>query len=433
MAFPPRRRLSLELSLAMGILAGGGVVLIAWAIASWSGVQSVWLWLLLAVGGVLLLVLWLPRRILRPLNSLTNVLEAARRRDLAIRARTDRPGVLGELGSEINRFADSLQAQGIARTQSDALLAKLMQEIDLPIFTFDDDARLAAANPAAYRLCGTDLEVGVSAKALGLTGLLDRNVEETVQLSLGGGAGRFLVRRRRFRIGGRGHVLLVLAEAGGALGAERREAWQSLVRVLGHEINNSLAPIKSIAHVLMSSHKDMDGESLHDSLELIAGRAESLERFVGRYAALARMPTPRPREIDVGDLIRRAAGLEPRRKIDCEGPEIYWVADPDLLEQALINLLKNAVDAVDGGQGEVRALWGEESSGLLIEVLDNGPGPPESENLFVPFFTTKPDGHGVGLLLARRVAELHGGRLTLSARQDRQGAAARLWLPQASI
>ncbi len=441
MSRPDRRdgrrydRPGLERNIRWALLAVLALGLGGWALAVHAPALPAWLSpaMILAIGG---LIAWLaPGRLARPLASLTNVLEAVRRQDFALRARTDRHGVIGELASEINRFADSLRAHGLAVRQSDALLAKLMAEIDLPVFTFDHQRRLTVANPAAERLCGGRLEAGITATALGLDEALDHDGDAPLNLSLPGGSGRYLVGRRPFRLGGRAHHLLVLTEAGSALGAERREAWQSLVRVLGHEINNSLAPIKSLAHTLADSAADgsLDEQDLTESLALIADRADALGRFVGGYATLARLPVPQIKPVAIDELAGRVAELESRLPIRLAGEALTVQADPVQLEQALINLVKNAVDAVaenDGeGKGEVLLQWKRHQHGVLIEVLDDGPGPPPSENLFVPFFTTKPGGSGVGLMLARRIAELHDGWLRLEAREQGRGARAAVWLP----
>jgi nitrogen fixation/metabolism regulation signal transduction histidine kinase len=220
-----------------------------------------------------------------------------------------------------------------------------------------------------------------------------------------------------------------------ALRAERQEAWQRLVRVLGHEINNSLAPIKSIAETLSGmarrEERERDRAEMADGLDRIADRANALGRFVGGYAALARLPAPNMKRFSLDQLAGRVAAMETRVEVQLDGPEVEIEADPDQLEQALINLVKNGGDSVGEFEGKVWLRWRPDGSGVLIEVIDNGPGPPESENLFVPFFTTKPGGSGIGLLLARRIAEMHDGWLTLEHRDDAgQGACARMWLPR---
>jgi signal transduction histidine kinase len=226
----------------------------------------------------------------------------------------------------------------------------------------------------------------------------------------------------------------VLADLSAPLRDEQQQAWQRLVRVLGHEINNSLAPIKSIAQTLVNlARRDGDSISQEDtieSLQLIASRADALGRFVAGYATLARLPEPMSQPMSLAALNQRVANLETRVPVSTEGPEIDIMADPDQLEQALINLVRNAVDVTPPG-GAVEIRWLEEGSGVLVEVLDRGPGPPDTDNLFVPFFTTKPGGSGIGLLLARRIAENHSGWLNLLSRDDGiGGAVARLWLPK---
>jgi nitrogen fixation/metabolism regulation signal transduction histidine kinase len=373
--------------------------------------------------------------VLGPVQSLANILEAIRYEDYGLRARGDRGGVMSELAREINLLAEDLRSRAREEQESRALLEKMMQEIDLPLFAFDSRSRLVIANPAAEQLVGSRLPVGTHAAAIGVESLFADSGPDPVSLALPGGAGRYVVRRRPFRMEGRPHTLLVLAEVSGALQAERQEAWQRLVRVLGHEINNSLAPIKSIAETLRGMvHREdraVDRTELANGLERIADRANALGRFVGGYAALARLPAPTVRSLPVDKLAAHVAAMEPRVHVELEGPELEIRADPDQLEQALINLVKNAADSVEAQKGAVTLQWGPNGAGTLIEVLDTGPGPPDSENLFVPFFTTKPGGSGIGLLLARRIAEMHEGWLTLEAREDgTPGACARLWLPR---
>jgi two-component system nitrogen regulation sensor histidine kinase NtrY len=447
------RRWSLESRIALLVAASGGLVLLLWAVAMLvpesAGVADGWWW---AIAAALLGIgAWRLRKlVLGPVQSLTNVLEAIRFQDYSLRARRDRGGVMSELATEINLLADDLRLRAHQEQESRALLEKVMQEIDLPLFAFDAASRLVIANPAAENLLASQLSVGSSATALGVQALLEHSSGQPLNLSLPGGSGRFVIRHRPFRMDGQPHVLLVLAEVSGALRIERQEAWQELVRVLGHEINNSLAPIKSIAETLRSMVLRRDHQQhideLNFGLERIAERAHALGRFVGGYAALARLPEPILQPLALSALAGRVAAMEPRVSVQLDGPEVEIQADPDQLEQALINLVKNAADSLDvqnglkerGGEGSgqglthdlVKLQWRQDGDGILIEVLDNGPGPPDSENLFVPFFTTKPGGSGIGLLLARRITEMHEGWLTLEPRADgERGACARLWLP----
>ncbi len=432
------RRWSLESRIVLLVAFAGGIVLLLWAIAILLPESAnVPVWLLWGLGAILLVLLsWRLRNlVLGPVQSLTNVLEAIRFEDYGLRVRRDRGGVMSELAREINLLAEDLRSRTHQERESRALLEKVMQEIDLPLFAFDAASRLVIANPAAESLLASRLSAGSPASSLGVQSLLDHSGSDPVSLSLPGGSGRYVIRRRPFRMEGRPHVLLVLAEVSGALRAERQEAWQRLVRVLGHEINNSLAPIKSIAETLRSmvlrDDRDIDIDELNNGLKRIAERAHALGRFVGGYAALARVPEPVLQTFALAPLASRVAAMEQRVAVELDGPELEIEADSDQLEQALINLVKNAADSLEQQQGSVKLRWRIKDAGTLIEVLDDGPGPPDSDNLFVPFFTTKPGGSGIGLLLARRIAEMHSGWLTLERRADgERGACARLWLPR---
>lgn len=393
---------------------------------------------------IVVVMLWLVRRlarwILRPLAGASTVIEALRDGDFSLRLRETHLGPLDELAHSINMLAESMRAEALNRRESGLLLGKILKEIDLPVLAFRDDGHLTLSNPAARRLIGLRLHEGVDAAALGLADLLERPVERTegtqsVRLVFPGGSGRFVVRRRSFRLGGVPHRLLVLAEVGSILSAERNEAWQSLIRVMSHEINNSLSPIKSLAETwaarLRDPAREVEREPLAESLALISRRSGGLSRFVGIYAALARLPDPARETVDMDELLQKICAFESRVPIRIEGSDVSFELDADQIEQALINLLRNAVDAVTGcEQPEILIRCIEKTGGLCVEVIDNGPGPPDSDNLFVPFFTTKPDGSGIGLLLVRRIAELHGGTFDLIARDDGKGGAiARLLLP----
>ena len=160
------------------------------------------------------------------------------------------------------------------------------------------------------------------------------------------------------------------------------------------------------------------------------GKGESLARFTEAYARLARLPAPSLAPVDVADLIRRVTVLESRRGVVVEpGPALTLVADATQLEQALINLIRNGVEAAQELGGGVRVSWRVAGGALEMLVEDEGPGLPATSNLFVPFFSTKPGGSGIGLVLTRQIAEGHGGSLSLENRTDRSGVCARLRIP----
>jgi signal transduction histidine kinase len=245
-----------------------------------------------------------------------------------------------------------------------------------------------------------------------------------------------MLRKTKFRQYGAPHTLLLLDDVSVPLQEEEQAAWKRLVRVLGHELSNSLAPIKSIAGSLLARVDRMSGDKaeLHDfrrGLSVVEGRADSLHRFVQSYRLLAQLPPPHRRTIRLGALLERVVLLEQRLPVQLDpGPPLELNADPDQLEQMFINLLANAVDAsLSNGSHPVHAAWVREESDLLVTIEDQGLGIANVDNLFVPFYTTKPTGSGVGLALAQQIARAHGGEITLVNREDGEGARATVRLP----
>ena len=373
-----------------------------------------------------------------PLQTVSNLLSAIREGDFSMRVRGARhDDALGEVIAEVNTLGETLRTQRLGAQEASALLRSVMSEIEVAVFTFDTDQRLRLVNRAGERLLARSAEqlLGRTATELGLADCLQGEATRTMQITLPGGLGRWGMRRSTFRQGGLPHHLVVLTDLSRALRDEERQAWQRLVRVLGHELNNSLAPIKSIAQSLEASitreeRADDWEDDLRRGLEVISGRAESLTRFMEAYALLARLPAPKRQPIEVAAWVRRVASLETRMQLSLQaGPEVHIKADPDQLDQLLINLLRNAVDAATETGGRVEIGWKKAGGYVEIHIEDEGPGLPDTANLFVPFFTTKPKGSGIGLVLSRQIAEAHGGILTLQNRPNKMGCEARLRLP----
>jgi nitrogen fixation/metabolism regulation signal transduction histidine kinase len=439
----PFRRLSLDrLVLLLALCAGlpGSVTALLFL---WLGDYALKTQI---TGALFILLPWLAfafaarERVLRPLQSVANLLAALGEGDFSLRGRGRGPDdPLEDVMREINVLGDTLREQRLGALEAGALLRKVMDEIDVGIFAFDGEGRLRLVNRAGERLLARPGEqlLGRDIEELGL-GACFNSGPGILDLAFAGGAGRFEVRTGTFRQGGEPHRLLVLADVSRALRDEERQAWQRLIRVVGHEMNNSLAPIRSIAQSLRSL---LEVERLPDDwrddarsgLGVIASRSESLNRFMDAYARLARLPPPRLAPVAVGPLVERVAGLETRRRVAVEGgPAVLVEADADQLEQLLINLTRNAVDAAAETGGEVALGWRVLRSPqprVEIRVVDGGPGLPPSTNLFVPFFTTKPQGSGIGLVLCRQIAEAHGGTLVLENRRGAAGCVARLGLP----
>jgi len=386
--------------------------------------------------------LW--ERLVRPLQTISNLLAAMREGDFSIRARGARAGdPLGEVLFEVNALTETLQHQRLKALEASALLSRVMAEIDVAVFAFDEASRLRLSNRAGERLLGRPEPrlIGASAADLGLDACLREDAPPILDAAFPGGSGRWEIRTSAFRQGGLPHRLLVLADVSRTLREEERQAWRRLIRVLGHELNNSLAPIQSLAEslrgLLAQPAPPPDWrDDMRKGLAVIASRSESLSRFTNAYAKLARLPQPRFQRVDVAPLLCRVVGLETRLVVQLQaGAPLSVRADPDQLEQAVINLLRNAVDATLENGGGVEVGWRRVTSPaprLEVWIRDEGPGLSNTANLFVPFFTTKPEGSGIGLVLSRQIAEAHGGSLTLENRSDRPGCIARLTLPSAS-
>ena len=366
-------------------------------------------------------------------NTLSNLLEAVREEDYSMRSRRSREhGSMAEVFGEVNALAATLRGRRVEAREATALLRKVLAEIDIAVFAFDGDGRLMLVNRAGRRLAG-GAEAGTTAAALGLADLLREEGRRTIARRIGGSSGRWDVWTGSFRERGVPHYLLVISDLSRALREEERKAWQRLVRVMGHELNNSLTPIKSMATTLrtrLAGGSPVDGlrDDITASLGIIASRAEALGRFMAGYTMLARLPAPRRRPVGLRPLVERAAAIDTRMEVAIEGEDVNIAVDPDQLEQLIINLVKNAVDAA-GADGKVAVRWSVEDARLRLEVLDSGPGLSGSDNLFVPFFTTKPGGTGIGLVLCRQIAEAHDGTLVLENREDAAGCMARLELP----
>jgi nitrogen fixation/metabolism regulation signal transduction histidine kinase len=416
----------------------------------------------------------------RPIQTLANVVAALREEDYSFRARNaGRDDSLGQLALEINALADTLQTQRVGALEAVALLRRVIAEMDAPVLAFDQEARLRLLNPAAERVFGLlpTRDLSRSAPDLELQSLLDQPTDTVLPADalLASRPGsdkspRWMIRRGSFRQRGVPHTLIVLSDVSAALREEERLAWRRLIRVIGHEISNSLTPIKSIAGSLRSRLQPAPPQNgtisrdLNRGLSVIENRADSLNRFVQAYRQLAQLPAPVLKRVPLVPLLERVVSLEIRLDVRLlSAPDIELLADPDQIEQLLINLVRNAVEAatlrreeVSGGDDEqtpslftaevarasaaaveaaprhapavtLRALVDGELAAIQIE--DNGPGLANPDNLFVPLYTTKKSGSGVGLALARQIVEAHGGAIALRNRTDGSGCVAEVRIP----
>jgi two-component system nitrogen regulation sensor histidine kinase NtrY len=441
---PTHHRLTFESRILVLALVAGAPGALASALLLWAGgysakvqwtadlvVLSLWLGFAFAVQGA----------VVRPLRIISNLLAALREEDFSFRAReTTGDDSLALAMTEVNALADTLREQRLGALEATALLRTVMSEIEVAVFSFDAEDRLQLVNRAGARLLGRPPEqlLGRRAGELGLAAALAGAPRQVLDMAIAGRPGRWEVSGGTFRQHGVPQRLLVLTDVSRALREEERQAWQRLIRVLGHELNNSLAPIRSLAdslgQLVIRQPRPSDWEDdMRRGLGVIASRSESLSRFLEAYGRLARLPAPQPQRVELGPLLRRVAGLEQRVPVTVrDGPDVEIQADPVQLEQVVINLLRNAAEAsVDSADRRVELGWDAPPASGQIEVWvdDAGPGLADTANLFVPFFTTKPQGSGIGLVLSRQIAEAHGGSLVLENRRPGPGCRARLRLP----
>ncbi len=438
----PKRSLAYEtrvLLLALAAGLPGSVVALVLLLTQGYTAKVQWTFGLLVVGSWLTFAFALRDRAVRPLQTLSNLLAALLEGDYSIRSRgASGQDALGLAMLEVNALGQTLREQRLGALEATALLRKVMDEIDVAIFAFDGELRLRVVNRAGELLLGQAVERmrGRTAHGLGLDAFLEGEPQRIFDGPFAGTArGRWEIRRTTFRQGGLPHQLLVVSDVSRTLREEELAAWQRLIRVLSHEINNSLAPIKSIAGSLQGllsrpARPDDADDDLRRGLDVIAGRSDALARFMRSYARMAKLPAPRLAPLEVGTWVRRVVNLETRLPVDIEtGPALTIQADGDQLDQLLINLVRNAVDASLETGGAVRVGWSRANGYLDLWVRDEGPGISDTTNLFVPFFTTKPKGTGIGLALSRQITEAHRGELSLENAKDARGCIAHLRLP----
>ena len=430
--------------LLLTVLAGLPAVVVALLLLWRSDLDRAMQWPL----SLALIVVWLglsagaKNHALRPFETIANMLAALREGDFSIRARVgDARDPLSLAYLEINSLEEILREQRLGAVEATETLRKVLEEIDIVVLAFDPQGVLRIVNRAGERLLGQPAHRlrGRTADELRLSSQLTGTTPRTVELSFPGGSGRWELRRSVVRQEGYPLRLIALSDLSRALHEEERKAWKRIIRVLSHEINNSLAPIKSISgslHTLLrrSPLPPEIEDDVERGLGVISSRAEMLGRFMASYARLARLPAPNLAPTSVGSLVQVVADLETRVPVEVvAGPDASCSADADQLQQALINLVRNAADATLEAEGQrVRLGWEVHDARVEIIVEDEGPGLGDTGNLFVPFFTTKSGGSGVGLVLSRQIAESHGGTLVLENRTDGRGARARIAIPMGS-
>ncbi len=364
-----------------------------------------------------------------PFMSLANLVQSLRGGDYSQRIITlGRDGdPVAMLEEEVNLLVDALRSNRLARMEDTFLLQNLIDKLDLAVAVFDGSGQLSMANPAFGRLQDRPISIliGMSPQELGLAGALKVEAESAHWMDFPGRSSRFLVHRTEFRQGGQPRVMVLLSDLKNPLREEERTAWKRLIRVMGHELNNSLTPVISLAESLSTRLEKlgMEGEDKTDfaeALSVIESRAVHLNHFMQDYSRLAKLPEPRREAVPVAQLAQRVAQLENDTRLEVTGgPDCVLSVDPAQVENLLINVLKNALEAAgEGGAGKVSFGWRRGATEAILWIDDNGPGLSGTENLFVPFYSTKREGSGIGLVLSREIAEANGGNLTLANRPE---------------
>ena len=384
----------------------------------------------------MLLLLWV--KIGAQFNSLANMVRGIRHGDFTQRARSSGSGgdSVETLKDEVNLLADALQENRLAMMEEDFLLQRLIDKLEIAVLILDDNNMLSMANPAFERLLGKSVPemMGQPVPEIGPGPRIGRDSESTRWINFPKCGSRYMIHRTEFRQGGRVHHLVLLTDLKNPLREEERNAWKRLIRVLGHELNNSLTPIISLTQSLkgrvsQSGMAEDKARSFGEALDVIASRAGHLNNFMLDYSRLAKLPEPSREPVLIDVLVNRVSGLEWGSRIHVEpGPECRMNVDPAQVEQLLINIVKNAVEASGPDGGAVAISWKRESAEVSIWVDDDGPGVADNENLFVPFFSTKKGGSGIGLVLCREIAEANGGSINLSNRHE-GGCRATIVLP----
>ncbi|WP_127959813.1 sensor histidine kinase [Serratia microhaemolytica] len=361
-------------------------------------------------------------------NVICNLLEAVEQQDFSLRGSTKENGIFTRVISQVNAMVSQLSRHRQQQREMDFLLHKVLSNITISIFALNSQHRVIWCNHAAAQMldCPAESLIGEDAGRWQLEQLLSSaNSNHPVEFSHHGRPGRYKVNSDHYLVDGESHVLLFINDVDQLLRDEQKKVWQNLLRVISHEINNSLSPISSISQMLQcyyGSHPEQAPAGFAEGIALIHRRAKELIDFINSYQQLNKLAPPVKTETDIAGLIKELPLLFMQRRFELNGfDSVTARVDRGQIYQLLINIVKNADEAMSDNAEPILIDWYTECGRLVIAVKDSGVGLTNPENLFVPFYTAKPTGNGIGLILCRQIAEQHGGYLTLQNRQDSQG------------
>lgn len=430
--------MTLEAQLAL-LIAGIVIATLILGAAISSLLPSPLLAALLAAPPALVLALLLARRLMRPVNrllaGLSDGIRGLHQGDFSLSIATNRRDELGELVGLYNAVGDALRLERQNLNQRELLLDTVIQATTQALVLADPGGRVAYSNATARRYFGTDrkleglrLAEAVQPAPAALREAILAGRDRLVTVRENGDDEVYQVSHGRFTLNARPHELYLIHRLTRELSRQELASWKKVIRVISHELNNSLAPIASLAHSARVLAAQGDRERLDAALATIEERAARLKQFLDGYARFAKLPLPRPERVEWPAFIERLRSAAAFRMDAPPPPHPAWF-DAGQVQQVLINLLKNAHES--GSRPEDVELRIEtRDRGTKFRVLDRGAGMNEAvlKNALLPFYTTKPSGSGLGLALCREVVEAHGGRLTL-ANRDGGGLEVRVWLP----
>jgi two-component system nitrogen regulation sensor histidine kinase NtrY len=377
------------------------------------------------------LVIALYRLVITPYYSLTSLTEALKMEDYSLRAKSPfSQGIVAKLFNELSSLSQHLQVNKSRYDQQMFLLYGLIEQLESPVLVLNQDDQLQHANPAVSQLFLVPWQKLKQSPAQKL-GLKKLNgfweFDENNPLNNGK---KWQIRQSEYKENNNNYQLLMLNNISQELQKNEQEAWQNIIRILNHEVRNSLTPISALSQNLLEM-PDLTAEQCQQAIKIIDNRSNNLLAFIDSYSDLAKLPLPNTQQFDLAELLHDIANLVQQVTIKLANPLIIK-ADKGQLEQVLLNLIKNAKEAQlskakvnkaldQGSHKDIEVQVFKSAQQVIIKVLDQGCGIANSSNLFVPFYTTKETGSGIGLALSRQIIANHQGELTLTNRTDLAG------------